>query len=106
MAALPLIADRVALPKVAGEVDLLAALPPDVAAVYSDPAQCLRLPEAKSKVSAARVFASRVEYIKLLRRMVACNMISWFPHARTQLQARGFIIQLHPGQHWSQETHR
>jgi hypothetical protein len=77
MTALPLIADRVALPKVAGEVDLLAALPPDIAAIYSDPAQCLRPPDAKTKVSAARVFASRVEYLKLLRRMVACNMLSW-----------------------------
>gem|GEM_PF-4462442 len=75
--AMPLISDRVALPSVAGEVDLLKALPPDVAAVYADPSRCLRPPGAKLKSPTPRVFASHEEYVKLLRRMVASNMLTW-----------------------------
>ena len=40
--AIPLIADRVSLPTVAGTVDMLSLLPPELAAIYSDPSKLLK----------------------------------------------------------------
>jgi len=79
-AAVPLIADRVALPSTAGAVDLLDVLPPQVAAMYRDPNQCLRpddnVAEPVQRVR-PHVFASHEEYVKLLRRMVATGMVEF-----------------------------
>ncbi len=77
VAAVALVADRVALPSSAGAVDLLAALPPSVAAVYQQPSHpCLRpLPEPSRVVP--RVFATEAEYQKLVVRMAACGMLTF-----------------------------
>ena len=50
-AAVPLIADRVALPDIAGQVDLLTALPPHIAAYYASPAACMRHASLPSPLS-------------------------------------------------------
>ncbi len=76
--AVPLIADRVALPSVAGAVRLLDVLPPQVAAVYNDPAKCLRpVAERPQHRVRARVFAQHDEYIKLIHRMIAAGMVEF-----------------------------
>lgn len=75
-AAVPLVADRVSLPSVAGQVDLMSSLPPHIAAPYLDPSTCthtLPLPSSSN----ARVFASHREYVKLLKRMEKVGMIAW-----------------------------
>lgn len=76
--AVPLVADRVALPSSAGAVDLLAALPPSVASAYRcpSPLSLRELAERKSQVK-PRVFATRPEYIKLVHRLVAHSMVEF-----------------------------
>lgn len=77
VAAVALIADRVALPSSAGAVDLLGSLPPTIAAVYQQPSQpCLRPVPEPSRV-VPRVFATEAEYHRLVVRMVACGMLSF-----------------------------
>jgi hypothetical protein len=78
-AAVPIIADRIALPEVAGRVDLLGALPPAVAALYADACRCMRpVGEAPRKSAGrARVFASHIEYIRLLQRMRTSGMLKF-----------------------------
>lgn len=49
--AVPLVASRVALPSRAGEVDLLSALPIDIAAYYASPAACMRHASQPSPLS-------------------------------------------------------
>ncbi len=70
--AVPLVADRVALPEVAGAVDLLSHLPPDAANFYSNPSRCIRqeaIGAGTVSMPNARVFASHAEYVRLLYRM-------------------------------------
>jgi len=82
-AAIPLVADRVALPAVAGAVDLLECLPDRVRSFYSDPALCLRSHHhngdsggSTSRRPRARVHAaSHDEYVRLLRRMDVSGML-------------------------------
>jgi hypothetical protein len=75
--AVPLVADRVALPDVAGAVDLLGALPPSVASYYESPRDCVRHDDTPTTAPRARVFGSRREYIKLLQRMAAVGMLTY-----------------------------
>lgn len=85
-AAVPLIADRVALPSSAGRVDLLSVLPHHVAEIYKSPAQLMRTSpppsdgaekEEEKKLPRARVHATHIEWIKLIRRLIDCNMIEF-----------------------------
>ena len=78
MTAVPLVADRVALPSVAGAVDLLAALPPSVAEQYRSPSPLnLRSDAERSHHVRPRVFAEHSEYVKLVRRLVAHSMVQF-----------------------------
>ena len=81
-AAVPLVADRVALPSVAGAVDLMEFLPPAVKSFYSDPKLCLRSHPndvgSQPRLPPPRAHAaSHEEYVRLLHRMKASNMISF-----------------------------
>jgi hypothetical protein len=75
--AVPLVADRVALPSVAGAVNILDVLPAAVAAIYADPAKCLRPPGDELPMPRPRVYATPDEYIKLIHRMLASNMVEF-----------------------------
>ena len=78
--AIPLVASKVALPSVAGQVNMLDRLPPHIADVYRSPTRCIRsLPLAKPShpIPKARVFASHTEYIRLLLRMLPIHMVSF-----------------------------
>lgn len=74
----PIVAHKVALPAAAGTVDLLSMLPSDVASTYSSPRHIV-LPKPRvqdKRPRAPSVFAaSRHDYIALLRRMLAANML-------------------------------
>jgi hypothetical protein len=87
--AVPLVADHVALPDVAGRVDLLSALPPEIAAFYAEPGRCLaseeeKLSRAQARAAAAqrppppaRFLGAHTEYIKLLRDMDSRGMLTY-----------------------------
>jgi len=74
--AVPIIASKVALPERAGTVDLLTALPPEVAARYADLGTIVAPPDGHN-ASAARVFGSQAEYLALLRRMLPAGMLAF-----------------------------
>ena len=96
----PIVADRVAIPDIAGEVDLIAALPPDVATTYSIPGHCLltkprsqggtepQIPRPNRPVvphsspidslpepPKPRFFGSKTEYVKLITRLLSAGMV-------------------------------
>lgn len=75
--AIPLVADRVALPSVAGAVRLLDVLPPQLAALYAGPSSCLRPPDPSLPRPRPHVFASHKEYVKLVRRMIVAGMVAF-----------------------------
>ena len=77
VAAVPLVANRVALPSSAGAVDMLDVLPPSIAAVYRQPATCLATTSQRPSRVVPRVFAAAGEYGKLVRRMTAHGMLTF-----------------------------
>jgi hypothetical protein len=89
---IPLVADRVALPEVAANVSLLSVLPPAARRLYSQPAALLRPrpgPEPGADTATgppgadqARHFCSRIEYVRLIRRLVDKNMVAFTDRPR------------------------
>jgi hypothetical protein len=78
--AMPIIANKVALPAVAGTADLLSLLPPDVAARYRHAACADLLRSGKdtpSKLPRSRCFGSHAEYLQLVQRMRASGMLAF-----------------------------
>jgi hypothetical protein len=75
--AVDVIADKISLPSDIGSVDLLDILPPDVAARYSRPNYgVLQLPPLGGFKQQPRAFlCTNAEYVKLVRRMLAVDMI-------------------------------
>ena len=77
----PVVAERVSLPDSAGSVDLLSVLPPDLAAKYADPARVLAPGSSQPSAAAARprgrLFGSRSEWTKLVRRLRSLGMIDF-----------------------------
>ena len=75
--AVDVIADKISLPSDIGSVDLLDILPPDVAARYSRPNYgVLQLPPIGGFKQQPRAFlCTNAEYVKLVRRMLAVDMI-------------------------------
>jgi hypothetical protein len=85
---IPLIADQVALPEIAGAVDMLDCLPNNISQYYSSSVNCIKPspdpnpnsnsnpnnPKPKMK---PKVFAEKSEYIKLLSLMKDRNMIDY-----------------------------
>ena len=85
--AVPLVADNVSLPDVAGEVDMLSALPEEDRRYYSDPKLCLRAAGgsdggASGARPRGRVFAPHREYVKLLRLMHSRRMLAYTTEPR------------------------
>ena len=81
--AVPLVADLVALPDAAGRVDITQHLPPHVAAYYSTPNACLRVPAPPlpgaprpPRLPQPRVYAERKEYVALVKKMLSCGMVT------------------------------
>jgi len=78
VAAIPLVADRVALPPTAGAVDLLSALPASIAAAYRQPSAAnMRPPDGRHSRVKPRVFAQPGEYQRLVIRMKAHGMLTF-----------------------------
>lgn len=77
----PIVADRVSLPDSAGSVDLLSILPPDLATKYADPSRVLApgpsQPGAATAGPRGRLFGSRVEWTKLVRRLKSLGMVDF-----------------------------
>ncbi len=75
--AVRLVAAKVALPEVLSSVDLLTALPGNTAATWAAPsAAVLRdAADVPAVLPAPHVFASREQWVLLLRRLLAVNMI-------------------------------
>lgn len=72
----PLRADDVSLPPTAPSVDLLAALPPEVAARYTSPDLLLRA-DAVYEYRHAPSKASAAEYTRLVQRLQALDMVEF-----------------------------
>jgi hypothetical protein len=75
--AVPIIAHRIALP---GEslrpVDLVSALPPDLAALYAAPSPALLLQTPRPVRRRPHVFGSHTEYVRLVQRLLSIGMVS------------------------------
>jgi hypothetical protein len=79
---IPLVADKVSLPSLAGTVDLLSMLPPDIRQRYESPSQIVLsnppvLPVVSSRKPSGVRMASQTEYIKLIKRMHSLGMVSF-----------------------------
>lgn len=75
--AVPIIAHRIALPAESlRPVDLVSALPPDLAALYGAPSSALLLSTPRPIRRRPHVFGSHTEYVRLVRRLMAVGMIS------------------------------
>lgn len=78
VSAVPLIADRVALPDIAGQCDLLGTLPPDIATSYKDAnSGSLRPHDERVTTVKPHVYAIHTEYIKLIKRMMERKMVEF-----------------------------
>ena len=75
--AIPLIADRVSLPTVAGTVDMLSLLPPELAAIYSDPSKLLKPLLLRDKAPRPCHRVSPSEYLRLVIRLYALGMVTF-----------------------------
>jgi hypothetical protein len=73
--AVPLQADKVALPEQAGVVQLLDLLPPHLASKFVAPSSELLVDAAPSMRVPGMLMASQDEYLKLIRRMMSANMV-------------------------------
>lgn len=74
---IPIIADRVSLPSSAGSANLINLLPPDIARIYSDPAQLLRPVDQVKPAPRAKLGCSNAEYVKLVQRLFALGMVQF-----------------------------
>jgi hypothetical protein len=77
--AVPIVAHRVALPASLQPVDMLSALPPDKATLYSGPSR-LVLDTPRPVNRSPRVFGSHREYVALIRRLLSVGMASLTTH--------------------------
>lgn len=75
--ALWLLADKAALPASAGSADLVSVLPPDVAVKYSSPDALLLPLKDRKPVPHGVMMVTKAEYLKLIRRMAALNMLTF-----------------------------
>jgi hypothetical protein len=76
----PIVADRISLPVQAGSVPLLDVLPPDVSRVYSNPSvdsSLFRPQSERPAVPPPRLSGHQTEWVKLVRRMVQCEMVDF-----------------------------
>ena len=80
--AVPLIADRVALPSESSDaIDIQSALPANIAREYAKPHQALVGDPAKARAQPAAFLASRIEYARLVRRLISLGMCRLSTHA-------------------------
>lgn len=75
----PLVAREVSLPAEAPTVDLLEALPPEVAKIYSDIGSLILSSPAplKGRLKAPRVHGPHSEYVQLVRRLQGLSMVEF-----------------------------
>ena len=77
-AALPIVADLVALPDSSPPLPLLRHLPPELATQYGDLSSVLRLvPPAPERLLPARAFGRASQYHGLLRRLLQLDMVDF-----------------------------
>ena len=79
--ATPIVADRVSLPAVAGTVDLLSVLPPDMAARYASDFSII--PTEAKNIRRPCFHGSADEYVRLIRRLRAAGMVDFTTSPRT-----------------------
>lgn len=72
---LPIVADRVSLPSVAGTARLLELLPPHLSSQYANPKLMLRPVAKRCRVRPSAHCASRSEYVSLIRRLLSLRMV-------------------------------
>ena len=75
--AVPVVADQVSLPTVTAKVRLLDHLPQDKAYLLQCPRKEMFRPPEEVKSAQVCHLASKAEYIKLLKRMMAVNMLTF-----------------------------
>jgi len=74
----PITSDLVSLPSVAGTVDLLSILPPDMAASYADESFLEHhVPPTDTSKRKPRFHGPPDEYVKLIRRLLAAGMVDF-----------------------------
>lgn len=74
----PIIADRISLPTARGAVDLLHLLPKHLQNLYSsDTENLLRSPSDRPPAPRSRLCASKSEWVKLVRRLMAAGMVEF-----------------------------
>lgn len=79
----PLEADLISLPSDAGTASLLDLLPPHLSAIYNDPQQLLLpTPRPGRQPTPASMGINPLQYIKLIKRMLAVGMISFTHHPK------------------------
>lgn len=79
----PLEADLISLPSEAGTTSLLDLLPPHLSAIYSDPQQLLlSTPRPGRQPTPASMGINPLQYVKLIKRMLAVGMISFTRHPK------------------------
>jgi len=78
----PLVADRVALPRSPPSVDLLSVLPPHYADFYAEPANLLLPPDSSRPRPRLAPPPPIQEYVALLRRLLQLDMVRLAPTAR------------------------
>lgn len=80
--AVSLIADRVALPTESSDaIEIQSALPANIAREYARPHQALVGDPAKARSQPAAFLASRIEYARLVRRLISLGMCRLSTHA-------------------------
>lgn len=90
--ALPVVADRVAIPQVAGQVDPCLFLPPSRREIMADLAQ-QRLPEKLwRKVVPACHRVSKSEEARLIRRLLQNNMVTLIPEEDLPRDEKGRLL--------------
>lgn len=80
--AVPIVADRVALPSSAPAADMLSLLPPSLSSFYSSPSSVISsslLPPASPR---PHVMGSHAQYVSLLRRMNSVGLLSFTTRPR------------------------
>jgi hypothetical protein len=76
--AVPIVADKVALPDKAGTIDLISVLPDSMKQLYSSPLNLLDV--SPRSAPSPRLYASQPEWHKLVIRMMKAQMIRFVSH--------------------------
>src|SRR5262249_49486741 len=86
--AVPVVADRVALPALDGAIELLSVLPRDIARRYASLSPIVAANLSPAALQPSAFLCSQHEYVKLVRRMLATGLVVM---SRTALVHHGVL---------------